>query len=451
MSGLARIAQAAGAACSGSDINDTTLVRGLVRDGIPVTLEQTRDAVPRGCDLVVTSAAIPPEHPEAAEARERGIEVVKYARMLGRLMASRTGVAVAGTHGKSTATAMLTHALITAGLDPSFVMGANCPQIGGGSRHGRGDLFVVEACEFDRSFLNLHPTRAIFLNIEADHLDVYGSLDNIVAAFAELAGRLPAVMDERGGGYLLVDHNAPGREQWTRGLACRVETIGFSPAADWRVTLHDGAHPRVELAHHGRVVCRWSPPLPGRHMAYNAAAAAVMAHRSGATWRDVAHAMGTFRGLDRRVQLVGTRDTPQGPVTVVDDYGHHPTEIRATLAALRRRYRPKRVICVFQPHQHSRTRSLLDDFAASFADADRVIVPEIYSARDNDDQRRAIGSIDLVNRITQHHTDAHFLATFDAVLDHLQAHTQPHDLVITMGAGDVWKIAQRFTSPQPAT
>jgi UDP-N-acetylmuramate--alanine ligase len=177
MSGLARIVRAAGGICSGSDLKASPAVERLRAEGFEVSLDQTAETVPADCELVVASAAVKPDHPELAEARRRGVPVLKYAQMLGRLMIGRTGVAIAGTHGKSTTTAMLAHALLGSGCDPSFVLGATCEQIGGGSRAGRPDLLIGEACEFDRSFHNFRPTHSVILNVEADHLDIYGSLD----------------------------------------------------------------------------------------------------------------------------------------------------------------------------------------------------------------------------------------------------------------------------------
>ncbi|MEZ6194052.1 MAG: Mur ligase domain-containing protein, partial [Phycisphaerales bacterium] len=232
MSGLARLAQHLGANCSGSDLNDSATVKTLQSANIPVILEQTAESLPADCDLVVISAAIKPDHPELAEAVRRGIKIKKYAALLGELMIGRTGVAIAGTHGKSTTTSMLSHILIQTGLDPSFIVGANCRQIGGGVRVGHSDILVAEACEYDRSFHNFHPTHATILNVEADHLDMYRSLDEIVEAFKVFAERIPD-KDERGS--LLINHEMPHRIKITAALNCKIETIGFAPQADWRV------------------------------------------------------------------------------------------------------------------------------------------------------------------------------------------------------------------------
>ncbi len=454
MSGLARLARHLGARCSGSDLNETDTVRSLRADGIPVILEQSAETLPGDCELVVVSAAIKPDHPEMAEALRRGIQVKKYAQLLGELMIGRTGVAIAGTHGKSTTTSLLSHILIRAGLDPSFIVGANCRQIGGGVRIGNSDILVAEACEYDRSFHNFHPTHAVILNVEADHLDIYRSLDEIVDAFKVFAELLPA---HGAGGTLLINHEMPHRLAITAELSCTVETLGFAPQADWRVGV-EGKQTR--LYHGNALVIDWTCPMPGEHMAYNAAAAAITAHRLGADWADIAQAIESFDGLDRRMQWLGCktsegladRNTPRDQVvTVVDDYGHHPTEIDTTLRALRHHYQPKRLICVFQPHQHSRTRFLMDEFAVSFSSADIVIVPHIYFVRDSEKERQAVTAGDLVDRLRSKGVQAMHLYPFDAIVEQLNMMTRPGDLVVTMGAGDVWQIAHAYLHPEAVT
>jgi UDP-N-acetylmuramate--alanine ligase len=446
MSGLARIAKQAGAVCTGSDHAASSAIDGLRGEGFVVALEQTAASVPQACDLLVISAAIKADHPEVVEAQRRGVRVLKYAQMLGQLMIGRTGIAVAGTHGKSSTTSMLSHVLIDAGLDPSFIVGATCKQIGGGSRTGKSELLVAEACEFDRSFHNFHPTHAVILNVEEDHMELYGTLEAVVESFRVFAHRLPE------NGSLLINHEMPHRLTITAGLNCQIETIGFAPQADWRVELSGqraadagpAEAPQVRLYHKGELVARWASPMPGEHMAYNAAAAAVLAHRAGATWDAIAAALPKFEGLDRRMQLVGRRKVGRGYVTIVDDYGHHPTEVDTTLRALRRHYKPARLICVFQPHQHSRTRFLMEQFAQSFSEADITIVPHIYFVRDSEKERTAVSAGDLVDRLRQRKRQAMHLYPFAAIVEQLEVITKAGDLVVTMGAGDVYKVAYEF-------
>jgi UDP-N-acetylmuramate--alanine ligase len=449
MSGLARIAKRFGAICTGSDRSDSEAVRALVSDGIGVATTQTTESVPSKCDLMVISAAIPATHPEVVEAQRRGVQVVKYAQMLGRLMIGRMGIAIAGTHGKSSTTSMTSHAMISAGLDPSLIVGANCAQIGGGSRSGNSEILVAEACEFDRSFHNFHPNKAVILNVEEDHMEIYHTLDNLVESFRHFAKLLPA---ESEGGFLLINHEMTHRIRITAGLKCRVETIGFSDGADWRVEVDKsdreqgvvGWTPSVKLYYHDDYVAGWQSPLPGAHMAYNACAAAILAHEAGASWEAIQVAMASFAGLDRRMQKLGVKKVDDGEVIVVDDYGHHPTEVDTTLRALRSHYRPKRLICVFQPHQHSRTRFLMEQFAESFTAADIAIVPHIYFVRDSEEERLAVSAGDLVDRLRQRKKQAMHLYPFAAITEQLQVIARPGDLIVTMGAGDVYKIGLDF-------
>lgn len=444
MSGLARICRANDAMVTGSDHQPSPVTDALIDQGIAVTLQQTADTLPRETDLVVISAAIKPDHPEYVEAVRRAVPVLKYAQVLGRLMIGRTGIAIAGTHGKSTTTAMLAHILIQCQQDPTFIVGATCRQIGGGSRIGRTDMLLAEACEYDRSFHNFHPTISAILNVEEDHLDIYGSLDQIVAAFNQFARRT------RSDGMLLIAHEGAYRTAVAAGLACSIQTIGFAPEADWSIDIDtDATTPHVQLAHHGEPTCSFNLTMPGEHMAFNASVAVALACQLGAAPGRAAEAISRFEGLDRRMQYLGEING----VKVVDDYGHHPTEIATTLRALRRHYlsasgagerAPGRLICVFQPHQHSRTRFLLDQFATSFTDADLVIVPPIYFVRDSEEDRRAVNATDLVERLGERDVQALHIEQFNDIATWLTENTRPGDLVVIMGAGPVWQVAHRF-------
>ena len=448
MSGLARMLVARGAACSGSDQTRSDSTDRLALDGIDVSFDQDRGHLPDECDLVIASAAIRPDHPQLLEAQRRGLTVMHYAEALGRLMLGRTGVSIAGTHGKSTTTAILAHILIQCGCDPSFVVGATCAQIGGGARTGaavqpgsdRPGILVAEACEFNRSFHHHRPTLAVVLNAEEDHLDIYGSLDAIIEAFHEFAALLPP-RDQ--GGYLLIGHEGAHRSQVASGLECDVETIGFSTQADWVVGFDPESHV-VTLSHGGSQAASWRAPMPGEHNAYNSAVACVLAHRLGCAWTRIVPAVESFAGVDRRLQRLGRRAIPGGEVLVYDDYGHHPTEIDATLRALRAHEKPRRLVCVFQPHQHSRTRFLLEQFATSFSSADVVIVPHIYFVRDSEAEKQRVSAADLVDRLRQRGVQAMHLYPFEAIVEQLENVCRPGDLLVVMGAGPVWKVARQF-------
>lgn len=452
MSGLARLLQSLGADISGSDPVTSAITDALATDGVAFSAVQDGSAIPSQCTCVVTSAALPPDHPELLCAAELGLPVITYAQMLGRTQANRTGISIAGTHGKSTTSAMLGHILISNGIDPGFIIGANCRQIGGGSRvgaaiipgdgpyAGRPGVLIAEACEFQRSFHHHAPVMGLINNIEEDHLDIYGSLDSIIDAFGGFAKLLPDADD---GGYLLIAHDGAHRTHVTTGVTCKVETFGFHPDADYQV-IYDPAVQRVGILRQGHWVTQWTNPMPGSHNALNAAAAALLASKFPVAWEGIAESLQRFAGIDRRMQRLGTRAVNGGEVIVYDDYAHHPTEIEKTLKALRDAESPKRVICVFQPHQHSRTRFLMDQFARSFSAADEVIVPEIYFVRDSHTERQSVSAADLVERLGEMGTTARHIPRFDDIVTALGTTCRGGDLLVIMGAGPVDAIARRF-------
>ncbi|MBK7404866.1 MAG: UDP-N-acetylmuramate--L-alanine ligase [Phycisphaerales bacterium] len=470
MSGLARMLKARGAIVAGSDSAPSETTERLRTEGIEVHFQQTQGLLPEACDMVIASAAIPHDHPELLAATTRGLPILTYAEALGRCMLGRTGVCLAGTHGKSTTTAMLGAALTDAGLDPTVIVGATSTQLTLGALHaqsgpglsapvgfrlgaarvpagpmaGAPGLLLAESCEFNRSFHNHRPTLASISSVEADHLDIYGSLDAVVQSFAEFARLIPPAED---GGYLLIADEGAHRRQITAGLRCRVETIGFSPAADWVVWV-DSRTRQVALTHRRELVASWTMQLPGVHNAMNAATACVLALRLGADPSRVAASLTAFRGIDRRTQYLGDRPVPGGAVRVYDDYGHHPTEIDATLRALRDFERPQdrggRLICVFQPHQHSRTRFLLEEFAQAFSQADVVIVPHIYFVRDSEIEKTKVSAADLVDRLRKRGVRAMHLYPFEAIVEQLENLCQPNDLLVVMGAGPVWQVAHGY-------
>jgi len=433
MYGAANILLESGAIVSGSDQCPFEGIGSLVSAGANVFLRHDAGQLGADVQLVVRSAAVGEDNPEVAAARARGIPIITYAELLGEITTVRRGVSIAGTHGKSTTTGLAAHLLRVGGLDPCFIIGAGCAQLGGSSGAGSGEHFVVESCEYARSFLHMSPHSAAILNIEAEHLDCYRDLEDIADAFAAFAGRVSP------DGLLVVNHDDPLARAAARDAACRLETFGLAPGADWRAVSPRSCRGRFDflLFYRDQLLTRCSLRLPGRYNVGNALAAAALAWEAGVSSARIATGLASFEGVHRRAMLRG-----QGRgVTIIDDYAHHPTEIRVTLRALRSHYVPKRTWVVFQPHQASRTRHLLEDFGRAFEGADVVLVPDIYSVRDTEEDRREMRSPRLVDRIQASGTESRYLPTFDDVTRHLEQNLAKGDLVITMGAGDVWRVA----------
>ena len=464
MSGLAHVLAARGAHITGSDSAATTTTESLQRAGMAIGFDQSAGKLPEHCDLIIASAAIKPSHPQMVNAAIRNLPTLNYAEALGRCMLGRTTVCIAGTHGKSTTTSMLGCIAADAGLDPTTIVGASCHQLHGaqatnsgsfrvgspviplGTMAGSPGLFIAESCEFNRSFHNYHPTMAVITSVEADHLDVYGSLEAVVESFHHFAS-LVAPADQ--GGLLLIAHDHAHRQQVTAGVKAKVQTIGFESAADWVVSFDPEAREARLTDPAKRVALTWNNNIPGAHNAMNAATAAVIALSLGAAADSIANSLSAFRGVDRRAQYLGHRNHASGGVVrIYDDYGHHPTEVAATLKALRQFEAPERrngrLICVFQPHQHSRTRHLLGEFADAFAAADIVIVPDIYFVRDSEEERHLVTAAHLVDRLRTKGVRAMHLYPFAAIIEQLESLAKPGDLLVVMGAGPVNEVAYGY-------
>jgi len=438
MSGLARLMLKNNAAVSGSDMEESEVIDKLRSLGADIRTGHDTDNLPDKLEAVVISAAIKEDNPELAAARRRGCKVYKYAEMLGELMDCYKGIAVCGTHGKSTTSAWLAHLLTLTDADPSFIVGARIPQFYSSCGAGDGDIFIAEACEYDRSFLNLHPEIAVILNIEQDHLDYYRDEAEIISAFIDFAGGM------KPSGVLIANGNDANVARVLEALegdqTCI--TFGLDGSCDFiacDITLRDGLH-EFDVYHKDTLLGRTRISLPGEHNIFNALAVIAAAGTAGADTEEILRFLPQFVGIDRRLMF---KAHCRG-IAVLDDYAHHPTEIRASLRAIRQRYDPDRIWCIFQPHQYSRTRFLLDDFAESFKLADITIVPEIYFVRDTEESRKQIDATVLVDRIRQSGSQALHIDDFAGICRHLKAHVRPGDLVVTMGAGNIWKVADEY-------
>jgi UDP-N-acetylmuramate--alanine ligase len=427
MSGLARLAAGAGYRVSGSDREESATLEALRGAGIDARAGHRGDAVPADAEALVVSTAIAGANPELAEARRRGLPVLHRSELLAELMAGRRGLAVAGAHGKSTTSAMLVAAL----ADASAAVGATIAGGGGtGALWGDGPWFVAEADESDRSLLNLAPEAAILLNVDHDHHATFASLDDVREVFRAFVARLPAR------GLLVVGPDDEARA-CARGARCPVRAVGDAPGAWGRVEREPGRPGFVlALAGGGRVEVPLA--LGGRHNADNAACALALADWCGVPLQEAARRLAGFAGVGRRMEPRGRA----GGVEVVDDYAHHPAEIRATLAAARERG-PARVVVVFQPHLPSRTRALGAEIGAALGAADVVVVTDVYLAREPADPA-ATGAA-VAARVPGPARAVH-APTLAEAADAALAELRPGDLLITMGAGDVTLLGQELVA-----
>ncbi len=438
MSGLAKLLIKNKAIVTGSDQTASGVTDRLCQLRADIKIGHNENNLSAETDAVVISAAIKKDNPELKLARKRGYKIKKYAQMLGILCNCYDGIAVAGTHGKSTTSGWLTYCLKQAGLEPNFIIGAEITQLGSSSGVGDGKYFVAEACEYDRSFLNLKPKIAAILNIEADHLDYYKNEEEIVDAFGEFA------LGVKPGGVLIANGTdlnvAKVIGKLPADLHC--ETFGLDKTCNFsaqNIQLKNGLY-TFDVYHNDELLGTTKIALPGRHNILNALTVVAMAVNVGLSPQQILQLLPNFTGIDRRLML----KEKIGEITVFDDYAHHPTEIRASLEAIRQRYQPRRIWCVFQPHQYSRTRFLLDDFAESFKLANVTIVPEIYFVRDSQAAKKEINSQILVERMQANGTEAVFIDSFDRICDYLKDNITAGDLVVTMGAGDIWKVADEY-------
>ncbi|HEY9410617.1 MAG TPA: UDP-N-acetylmuramate--L-alanine ligase [Jiangellaceae bacterium] len=430
MSGIARILLARGVAVSGSDAKDSGALAALRALGAEVFVGHDADHVGKA-DTVVVSTAIRETNPEVVEARDRGLRILPRAAALASVMAERRAIAVAGTHGKTTTTSMMTVALQHCGADPSFAIGGNLNESGANAHNGSGEIFVAEADESDASFLAYDPEVAIVTNVEADHLDNYGTEEAYVAAFDAFADRV--------NGFLVVCADDPGARALGERAATRgvvVHTYGESADADVRVTGIDltGPGASFELVARGRRQGRVELQVPGRHNALNAAAAFTVGLGLGFASSDVRDGLAGFTGTRRRFELKGI----VAGVRVYDDYAHHPTEVSAVLAAARPVAGGGRVIVVFQPHLFSRTRIFAAEFGAALGAADEVIVMDVYAARE-DPEPGVTGAL-VAKAVPLPAGEVVFEQSWSAVPALATSWVRPGDILLTIGAGDVTLI-----------
>lgn len=454
MSGLAEVLLEEQFTITGSDMKESSLTQKLEQSGATVFYGQRAENIQPGTDVVVYTAAVHEDNPEYQEAVRQQIPLLSRAELLGQMMNNyEQSVAVAGTHGKTTTTSMVTQILLAAGADPTISVGGILPSIGGNIRVGHSSCFVTEACEYTNSFLHFYPKYSMILNIEEDHMDFFKDLDDIRHSFRLFA------QNTSSDGAIIVNQEIERLDELLEGLSPEVITYGFDPSCDFypeNITFLNSGCAQFSLMHRKKQIAQteqtagtssflaWSEReqlceirlcVPGRHNISNALAAAALAVQMGIPATAICEGLHAFHGTDRRFQYKGTCRQ----ATVIDDYAHHPTEIRATLSAAAD-YPHNRIICVFQPHTYTRTKAFLKDFAAALSAADLVVLADIYAARETD--TLGISSLDLLAELENIGTTCCYFPTFDEIEKFLLKNLMNGDLLITMGAGDILTVGE---------
>ena len=433
MSGIAEVLLNLGYQVSGSDLKESDITQRLVQLGGTISYGHRRENLAE-VDVVVTSTAVRADNPEVLEAHRRLVPVIPRAEMLAELMRLKYGIAIAGTHGKTTTTSMVATVLTHGGIDPTAVIGGRLDAFGSNAKLGQGQFLVAEADESDGSFLKLTPTIAVVTNIDADHLDFYVDIAHIRATFVDFINKVPFY------GLAVLCLDDPNIQMLLPQVRKRMVTYGINSQADFSASAieHHADHTSFTVHYRGETLGRIGFRMPGRHNVLNALAAVAVGMELDLSFAKIAEGFKDFGGVQRRFQLKGEVDG----ALVIDDYGHHPAEIKATLAAARAGWQ-RRIVTVFQPHRYSRTKALFDDFVTAFYQADHVVVMDIYAA--GEEPLAGVSAAALAAGIRDHgHRACVHAADRPAVLAHLRTVVQPGDLVITLGAGNVWQVGEEF-------
>jgi len=435
MSGIAEILIDEGFTITGSDRAASENTERLSQLGAKVSIGHAAENLDGDTDVLVYSSAVGPENPELLEAHKRKIPVIRRAEMLAEVMRLKYGIGVAGTHGKTTTTSMISLILLEGGVDPTVIVGGRLRGLAGSNaRLGKGDFIVVEADEFDRSFLSITPTIAVLTTLETDHLDCYRDLEDIKSAFLQFAGKVPFY------GFVVLCLDEPALQEIMPKIKKKIVTYGLNGQADLQALdlRHRQNTTRFSVFHHGRDLGEIEIQIPGTHNVENALAAIAVGLELNVPFPLVKSGIEKFTGVFRRWEVKAEVQE----ITVIDDYAHHPTEIKATLAGSKAGWR-RRVVCIFQPHLYSRTRDFYDEFGRAFFNADVLVVTDVYPAREEPIQ--GVSGELIANAAKEFgHKQVHYVADKNNIPTFLMSIVRPGDIVITMGAGDIWRYGERF-------
>ncbi|MFA5830074.1 MAG: UDP-N-acetylmuramate--L-alanine ligase [Candidatus Gracilibacteria bacterium] len=430
MSGLARILNIIGKKISGSDQNVSNTFLALKSENLKIHAGHKAQNIPAKTDLVVYSAAVPKKNPELLEAQKRKLPCLTYPQAVGLLTQHYQTISICGTHGKTTVTAMTALSFAAAKQDPTVIVGATLKEFNHkNERFGKSEYFILESCEYRRGFLNYHPKVIVITNIEPDHLDYYKNLQDYRSAFQEFCEKLPK-------DGLIICNSDDENINYVMGKIKnhpKIITFGTNKKADYQIKSN-------KIYHNKKLLGSLDLKIPGQHNLMNAAAAIALTHHLKFDLGKIFQALNNYHGASRRFEVKGKI----GKTVFIDDYGHHPTEIKATLKAAREKFGKKKILCIFQPHQYSRTYKLLNGFADSFNDVDEVIIPNILNVRDSAADLKKINEQILVQKIAKFQPNVSYGKGLENTTKIVQKKLKDYDVIITMGAGDVYKLADNL-------
>ncbi len=432
MSGLAEILLENGYKVSGSDMKSSTILKKLESKGAVVNIGHNKDNI-GDADLIVYTDAISKDNPELQEAFDKKIVTVDRGTFLGQLMKLyKNSIAVSGTHGKTTTTGMMSVIFNDSPLDPTILLGGELDQIGGNVKIGNGEVLLTEACEYKGNILKFFATIGVILNIDEDHLDYYENLDHIINTFSDFVKMIPEE------GYIIVNNDDINVKEAIKDSKCNVITFGINNDANYKatnITFNERGLPSFKLIIDNEESYDISLSTMGIHNVYNGLAAIATAHICGVPMDSIISSIAKYTGTHRRLEYKGKLEE----AIIIDDYAHHPTEVKASLSALRN-LASGRILCAFQPHTYTRTKALLHEFANSFSDADKVLIADIYAAREKD--TGMIHSKDLANELVKNGVDAKYLGTFEEISNYFRKNASEDDIIVTMGAGDIYIVGE---------
>lgn len=433
MSGLAEILLHHNFTVSGSDMNASPMTQKLEKKGAKIYIGHNKNNI-QNADLIVYTAAIPSDNPEIVAAKENNIPLIDRADFLGSLMKGhKYNVAISGTHGKTTTTSMFSHVALNANVDPTILVGGNLDIIDGNVKVGNSDYFITEACEYKSSFLKFFPYIGVILNIDEDHLDYYKDIDDIKKAFSKFINLIPK------DGYLVACIDDTNVKDVLKDASCNTLTYGINSGDIQAINIkyNEKACASFDVLRNGEKLFSLSLNVPGKHNVLNALASVCTSIALNIDTDSIINGLESFYGTHRRFELKGSKNG----VTVIDDYAHHPTEIKATLNAVKN-YPHNKIYCVFQPHTYSRTLKLFDEFVTCFDGCDELILSDIYAAREKDTGE--ISSNMLGDKIRERKVECTNIHSFHDIVDYLKKSAKDGDLILTVGAGDVFKIGEIF-------